>query len=246
MLLTLNDDNPKTPAVHTDDSIRTRDALSDATVTDSPLISGRLQKACVESITMERSPRKFLRSSQMVSALKEHLLYSEKKPRDFLFDAIEAIITDAKAGGTPLIVSRLIRDAADLAKEYAQPAQFDFRNWTTTAKAVVNAMLSAGVLCTPAGDGITSQAAEVSEISDDFRDRTEAFLLEFLIRKLGDVSLRDNTALTHALFRQFDTTIPVADLEDRVALLLARLADRIELSPEGTYRDLGLVEGQLS
>ena len=186
----------------------------------------------------------------MVSALKEHLLYSEKKPRDFLFDAIEAIITDAKAGGTPLIVSRLIRDAADLAKEYAQPAQFDFRNWTTTAKAVVNAMLGAGVLCTPAGEpigyGITSQAAEVSEISDDFRDRTEAFLLEFLIRKLGDVSLRDNTALAHALFRQFDTTIPVADLEDRVALLLARLADRIELSPEGTYRDLGLVEGQLS
>ena len=70
MSLTLNDDNPKTPAVHTDDSIRTRDALSDATVTDSPLISGRLQKACVESITMERSPRK-------VSALEPNGVRSE-------------------------------------------------------------------------------------------------------------------------------------------------------------------------
>ena len=45
---------------------------------------------------------------------------------------------------------------------------------------------------------------------------TEAYLIEFLIAKLGDISIRDHKALAHALFRQFDPSVSMEDLEDRV------------------------------
>ncbi len=60
-------------------------------------------------------------------------------------------------------------------------------------------------------------------------------MLEFLIRTLGDVTTRDHRALAHALFRQFDRSIPMEDFEDRVAILLATLAGRVTLRDDGTY-----------
>jgi hypothetical protein len=76
---------------------------------------------------------------------------------------------------------------------------------------------------------ITAQATPVAIVRDEFKDTTEAFLLEILIRRLGDVTVRDHRALAHVLFRQFDREVPIEDLEDRVVVLLARLADRVEL-----------------
>jgi hypothetical protein len=72
-------------------------------------------------------------------------------------------------------------------------------------------------------------ATPVATVRDQFEDLTEAFLLETLIRRLNDVTIRDHRALAHALFRQFDRSVPLDDLEDRVVVLLARLADRVEL-----------------
>ena len=83
--------------------------------------------------------------------------------------------------------------------------------------------------------GIASEAIEVKALQPDFRDRTESFLLGFIIRELGDVSTRDHTALAHALFRQFDTSVSVEEMEDRVAILLARLAHTVALTTHGTY-----------
>ena len=95
-------------------------------------------------------------------------------------------------------------------------------------------MLSAGALLTPDGEpivpGITAQATPVGALMDRSRDVTEAFLLQVLIERLGDVTTRDHTALAHALFRQFDRAVPLEDLEDRVVILLARLADEVELA----------------
>ena len=191
---------------------------------------------------MDQSFRKGTRSSQMIKLLKEHLLYSEKKPRDFLFDAIESLIRDPRYSHSPLIVARLIREASQRAREAAHAAGFEFRTWNTTAVAVMNAMLGAGVLRTRAGEpisaGIKAHATEVLDICANFRDLTEAFLIEALIRRLGDVTTRDHIALAHALFRRFDTSIPLSDLEDRVVLLLASLAGRIELTLEGAYREV--------
>jgi sulfur transfer complex TusBCD TusB component (DsrH family) len=101
-------------------------------------------------------------------------------------------------------------------------------------------MLRAGVLLGVRGNrviaGCAAQAARVTALAADFRDATEAFLLEFLITALADVTARDHIALAHALFRQFDPGIPVADLEDRVVGLLAKLSDHVILGEDGIYR----------
>jgi hypothetical protein len=111
-----------------------------------------------------------------------------------------------------------------------------FGHWETVTKALVKAMLCAGVLLATDGNpilpGITAQATIVAGLKDEYVDITEAFLLEVLIRRLGDVTTRDHTALAHALFRQFDRGVPLEELEDRVVILVAQLADRVELRGE--------------
>ena len=173
--------------------------------------------------------RKFARSGQMIDCLRRELLYSEKRARDFMFAATARILCD----GAPMIVSRLTRDATALARDLAVEAGFDFANWQTVGKAALRAMLAAGALLTPSGDpilpGVKAMAMDVGSLRDGFRDLTESFLLEFLIARLGDVTVRDHTALAHALFRQFDPSVSMHEQEDRVAILLAGMSDRVEL-----------------
>jgi hypothetical protein len=176
------------------------------------------------------------RSQQMVGCLRESMLYSEKRARDLLFDAIEQILS--RRGASPTL-SRLARESATVARLSAQRSGYEFSNWEPASKAVVNAMLHAGVLlsanATPILPGLAAQATPVAALDEKHRDRTEAFLLEFLIAKLHDISIRDHKALAHALFRQFDPSISMEDLEDRVVLLLATLAGRVSIGEDGTY-----------
>ena len=169
----------------------------------------------------------------MADCLRKELLYSEKRPRDTLFQVIEGIIREQEHTGENRILSRLTRDAAVRAEQQTTlPASASVR-WDIASRTVVKAMVGAGVLLTPEGRpvprDITAQATPVAIVRDEFQDTTEAFLLEILIRRLGDVTVRDHRALAHVLFRQFDRGVPIEDLEDRVVVLLARLADRVEL-----------------
>jgi hypothetical protein len=177
---------------------------------------------------------RFGRSRQMADCLRSDLLYSEKRPRDMLFGAIEQIV--AEHAGHPMMLSRLTREAAPRARQRAEAAGFAFRHWDTVSKAVAKAMLCAGVLLAADGNpiepGIAAQATPVAGLEKGHADITEAFLLEVLIRRLGDVTTRDHTALAHALFRQFDRGVPLEELEDRVVILVAGLADRVELRGE--------------
>jgi hypothetical protein len=182
--------------------------------------------------------RKPGRSGQMVNCLRESFLYSEKRARDMLFDAIEQTLC-LQRHEEPMILSRLTRRAAWAAQAAAQQSGYAFGNWDPASKAVLNSMLGAGVLLTSEGTSIppdvTAQATPVAGLKDRYRDLTEAYLLEVLIAKLGDISTRDHKALAHALFRQFDPAISMEDLEDRVVLLLASLSHRIVLYQDGTY-----------
>jgi hypothetical protein len=175
----------------------------------------------------------------MINCLREHFLYSEKRPRDLLFHAIERIVRDGRNSDAPLILSRLTREAIHAARLTAHAAGFEFSNWDPAGKAVTEAMLGAQVLLArngvPVQPGIEARATRIAGLKDDFRDLTEAFLLEFLVRKLGDVSIRDHRALAHALFRQFDPNISMMDFEDRVVLLLATLNGRVVLREDGGY-----------
>ena len=183
--------------------------------------------------TGDHASRGFVRSRQMADCLRTTLLYSEKRPRDALFRIIGQLIVERGRIGQPMILSRLIREAARRARYRAQRVGFEFHHWDTTSRAVMNAMLYAGVLLGTDGiaipPGITAQATPVGGLVDRYEDLTEAFLLETLVRRLGDVTTRDHRALAHALFRQFDRDVRLEDLEDRVVVLLAQLVDRVEL-----------------
>ena len=172
----------------------------------------------------------------MVNTLRQDFIYSEKRSRDILFQEIEKIVYEAGAKPT---ISRLTREAGARARRHAEVVGYDLSNWDTAARATINAMLRAGALLSEDGYPIpltiAAQAAPVFALAKRFQDLTEAHLLEFLIRKLGDVTVRDHTALTHALFRQFDPNVSMEDLEDRVVVLLAGLSDRLILTPDGTY-----------
>src|SRR6266850_6056353 len=61
-----------------------------------------------------RTTPRFGRSRQMADCLRGELLYSEKKPRNFLFRVIEEIVSERCAD--PMILSRLTREAAARAR----------------------------------------------------------------------------------------------------------------------------------
>jgi hypothetical protein len=174
----------------------------------------------------------------MINCLRDCFIYSEKRARDIVFHCLEEILQNGTVGRR-LILSKLIREAANNSRREAQRIGFEFSNWETASRAVVNAMLAARVLLThnnaPIPAGIAALGTAIVGLKEGYRDLTEAYLLEFLIRNLGDVSARDHKALAHALFRQFDRSIPMEDLEDRVAILLATLDGRVALRENGMY-----------
>ncbi len=179
---------------------------------------------------------RFSRSAYMIERLRRESLYTEKRVRDRLFTAMESALAMSP---TPPLLSRLVRDAANQARREANRDAFAFSHWEIAARAVSNAMLGARTFLTengvPLEPGVRAQAATVRALKPGFRDLTEAFLLELLIARLGDVSTRDHVPLAHALFRQFDTRVSQADLEDRVVTLLASLHGRITLRGDGIY-----------
>jgi hypothetical protein len=175
----------------------------------------------------------------MVNILRENFIYSEKRARDFVFLSLETGLRHSRDRGEPPLLAKLTRDAAVGARLAAEQAGYEFSTWDTTTKAVVNAMLGAGVLLAESGApvrrDVRAQVTPIAGLKPQYRDLTEAYMLESLIRKLGDVRTRDHKALAHALFRQFDPNISVDDLEDRVMQLLASLADRVVLREDGSY-----------
>jgi hypothetical protein len=179
---------------------------------------------------------KFARSRQMIECLRADFLYTEKRARDILFREIEAAIA---ASPDPPSVSRLIRAAAGRANRRAARLTFVFPNWNIASRATVHAMLAAGVLLgrdgVPIPRGPAAQSAEVTGLCPGFAALTEACLLEHVIRKLGDVTPRDHTALAHVLFRRFDASVPLQELEAQLLALLSALSHRVLLTAGGTY-----------
>ena len=178
------------------------------------------------------------RTAQMIERLRRESLYTEKRVRDRLFDALETALTKSP---TPPLLSRLVRDAANQARREGNRDAFALSNskWEIAARAVGNSILGARAFLTEDGvtlePGVRAHATPVGALKPDFRDRSEAFLLEFLIARFGNIGTRDHVALAHTLFRQFDARVPVAALEDRIRTLLASLDGRITLREDGIY-----------
>jgi hypothetical protein len=184
---------------------------------------------------LDRERVRNARCVQMVQCLRAGLLYSEKRARDFFFAAVEQTLAECR----PMPLIRLGRCAADRARRDAESAGFQFENWVIAGRAVVNAMLRAGVFLSERGDAVmpavTAQATPIAALQPDYVDRTEAYLLRYLIQELGDIGERDHKALAHALFRHFDRGVPMDAWEERVVILLATLERCVAVDRSGRY-----------
>lgn len=171
----------------------------------------------------------------MVQCLREGYLYSEKRARDFLFDAFARCLRDHG----PLALIGLTRLATRAATHQASEAGFPYGNWTVAGRTVANAMLRARAFVTVAGatlePGLAAQAEPIHSLHPDFRDRTEAYLLSYLAERMGDLTDRDHVALAHALFRQFDARVSMEAYEERVVALLGSLGGTLAVDPAGRY-----------
>lgn len=159
--------------------------------------------------------------------------------RDLLFRAVRQEMTWRKESQSAVMLARFAREIEALGREWGPAAGVESNNWHMPIKAVINTMIRAGVLLDidgePIAAGVGANAAAIASVDDNFENRCEAFLVEFLIRRLGDVTVRDHRALAHALLRQFDPNVPMDDLEDHIAVLISRLEGKITLTEDGLY-----------
>jgi hypothetical protein len=102
-------------------------------------------------------------------------------------------------------------------------------------------MLGAKVLLrangTPIVDGIGAYSAVVAKIEDGFRDLCEAYLVEYLIKSMGNLSLNDRYDLGLALYQRGKKDGPTSEwLRERIDFLLQLLQEkgRIGLAESGT------------
>ncbi len=176
----------------------------------------------------------------MVACLRSNFLYTEKRPRDLLFDSLEKMLSEA--GDRPPILAKLEREAARLAAQAASRQNIQYSNWGTASRALTNAMLHARVLLGLQDEvvppGLAARATVVHRLANDFRETTEAYLLLVIIDQLKDVAVRDHTALAHALLRRFDRTVSLGEMEDQIVILLAKLHQQVTLLSDGTYHAL--------
>jgi hypothetical protein len=139
----------------------------------------------------------------------------------------------------PLSASQLVRQVCSAAEQQAKADGVSFKFWYAASDASFEMLLHAGVLLDehgkPIPPGIGSRGTKVHSIAPNFEDRCEMFLLEFLIKTLGNVTSHDRTALAHALFKVAPDKKSIFDMQDRVDELLVMLQGRISENKDGVF-----------
>jgi hypothetical protein len=171
----------------------------------------------------------------MIKCLKDRYIYSPKDIRDLFFRAFNEI--SPSLATEPLKAGAIAVAALNKAKEMALVEGIEYTYWPAAADAILEMMLAAGAL--ERADGTTlkpsahARAEKVSVIAPDFENRCEMFLLEFLVGKLGNVTVRDRTSLAHALLKVSPKEKQVFELQERVDELLLLLRDRMSEGQDG-------------
>lgn len=177
------------------------------------------------------------RCTLMEMKLRERGIGSPVVPRKYLFDAVELIFAEITE---PITSSQLIVLARKKAKDSANNAGYNrSQNWEAIGDCFLRMMLSAKVLIKPDGtpilNGIGAYSKPVVKVLPDFRDLCEAFLLEHIIHKIGDIALNDVFALGLALYQKGgDDPTPKEEIIERTDILLQLLfdAERIAVDDE--------------
>jgi hypothetical protein len=177
------------------------------------------------------------RTDQMIQCLKQRRIYSPKTIRDYVFSALREATDQSSL--IPLSASQLNRQVCSNAESKAKGDGVVYDYWYAASDALLEMMLGAGVLLDgekrPIRPGLQARGTKVHNVAPNFEDCCEMFLLEHLIKTLGDVSLRDRTALAHALFKVDPKQKSIFDMQDRVDELLVKLQDRVSERSDGIF-----------
>ena len=176
----------------------------------------------------------YARSAEFRKRLTDLGIFCEKRERDILLEALKRLLS-----GGPQPLSRLRRELPQVAHRIVVERSIDCK---TEFKRIVNfflkLMLVAGALVRSDGAIIRrdlgSEAAEVAGFVESTLDVIELYMLEQILRK-SDVKDRESWQLALALFRQFDQSVEIDGMLDRVAVLTSKLVSRFILTDDGTY-----------
>lgn len=171
------------------------------------------------------------RSRAMRAPLLAAKIFNEKPTRDLLFKTVKPIIDRE-----PLQLSKLRRVLSE--ESFAASGITERGKWDTQVYFFVRLLLFSGTLWGsngPITHGAGSDGKEVVKLSPALEDDAEAYLVEYVLRELGNVTEFEHCPLAHAILRCFDGNVDIFDLKDRVTFLISRFADRLSLSETGTY-----------
>ena len=176
-------------------------------------------------------PEKYPRSRQMRASVQKAKLFNEKPIRDLLFKTVTQIVTRER-----LQLSALRRTLAE--ESFAHSDFSDKMKWAAQVYFFCRLLVFSGTLqgsSGPLSHGAAADGTEVQEISSTVEDDAEAYLIEHIIRDLGNVTEFEHCPLAHAILRQFDSTTDMGVLKDRVAFLISKISDRVTLDESGAY-----------
>jgi hypothetical protein len=160
-------------------------------------------------------------------------IFCEKRERDILFEALKRILGES---ATP--ISKLRRELPRVAEEIAKDRGVSCNDFKRVVNLFLKLLLMADVLLGPSGEvvrrGVSAEAATVASLDDSALDRVEQYMLEQILKK-SDVKDREHWQLALAIFRQFDQSVEIDGMLDRVATLIAALGQRFILTDDGRY-----------
>jgi hypothetical protein len=212
------------------ESIPTPSTPPEAGVTIAPS-SSNVQPSAEPPVTEVTPVEKgHKRTVQMQECLKHRFVYSPKLIRDYIFAALRSRMGELPT--KPVSVSQLLREAGTEAEKSAVSENVTFEHWPSALSGVLENLVAAGAFLDEKTKriqpGPQARGTKVHEIVADFEDACEAYLLEYLISALGDVTWpTDRTAVAHALFKVGPSRKEVYELQERVDELLVRLQDRV-------------------
>ena len=196
-----------------------------------------LSEASKPDHTQEPSKPGRLRTLQIKQCLKDAHLYSPKDVRELFFEALREIAPNLSSA--PMTAGRVLGKALKRAKEVAAAQNVSFQNWSHAADGMLNTALAAGVLLGHEG-GILNPSARTEMVSAidtvHLVDRCESFMLKYVIKALGDITVRDRTALAFALFKEAPSKTEVFEMQQRVDELLALLQGEVTEGKDGLFR----------
>jgi len=201
-----------------------------------PVPDSRAEGVLTTTANADVQPTKepvYVRSGEFRKRLTDLGIFCEKRERDIFFEALSRILEKS-----PEPISRLRRELPKVAEGIAKERGVPSTDYRRIVNVFLKLLLVSGVLLGPNGSvikrNVSAEAAPVAKLDSSAGDKVEQYMLEQILRK-SDVKDREHWQLALAIFRQFDQSVEIDGMLDRVATLIAALGQRFILTDDGTY-----------